>query len=97
MIYNPKSQYYQQYLAKRLRKIINKDLIDLTIRKEYLTWLPFETFQTRHGTAVVLSFYGDSDLVRQLMQKLSHKSRAYFVITTSFPELEYCELLSKFD
>ena len=40
--------------------------------------MPFDKLNTRNGTAIVLSYYGDRDDVCELMQKISHKSRAYF-------------------
>ena len=46
---------------------------------EYRKILPFRYLQSRNGTAIILSFYGDRDDVRILMQKVNHKTRAYFV------------------
>ena len=47
------------------------------IRDEYLTGLPF-SLKTRHGVAIVFSYYGDSEDVLEFMSKCSHTTRAYF-------------------
>lgn len=39
--------------------------------------LPFENIQTRLGSAMILSYYGDDGEVSQLMQRLSHKTWNY--------------------
>ena len=52
---------------------------DVAIRREYLHNISMKNLQSRMVIALVLSFYGDRDQVGVLMQKLSHRTRAYFV------------------
>ena len=41
--------------------------------------LPFGLLKSRISVATILSYFGYSDKVSDLMQGLSHKTRAYFV------------------
>ena len=41
--------------------------------------IPFGKLQSRAPVAIMLSFFGFNYQVQDLMQKLSHKTRAYFV------------------
>ena len=51
----------------------------MPIREDLLRVLPFEGIQSRHATAVILSFVGYLHQVPGILQKLSHKTRAYIV------------------
>ena len=53
--------------------------IRVQIREEYLKALPFGSIESRVPVALIWSYYGDTLEVSWLMQRLSHKTRAYFV------------------
>ena len=55
----------------------------IPVKCEHLKGLPFK-LKSRHGIAIVFSFYGDSDEVGQFMQKASHKTRSYYVNANRF-------------
>ena len=46
--------------------------------------MPF-SLQTRLGIATVLSLLGDGDVVGEIMQKASHKTRAYYINIKGLP------------
>lgn len=50
----------------------------MAIRDEFRRCQPF-ALKSRHGIAVVFSFFGDYAEVRDFMQNASNKTRAYFV------------------
>ena len=52
--------------------------LKVKISNKLLKKLPIKKLESRYAMAVVLSFYGDSMEVLELMQRLSHGTRAYF-------------------
>ena len=56
------------------------------IRQEYLKEQAFEQkINSRLCVAIFLSFFGKSQEVGQLMQTMSHKTRAYYQNVQGFP------------
>ena len=49
----------------------------IPIWKEFKKCLPFGALQSRHVTAIMLSYFGSNDWVYELMRCTSHKTRAY--------------------
>ena len=72
MLYDSISRYYLKFFIKKGQKE------GLSIRRKYLKSLPFRNLRTRLGTAVILSYFGDDEAVSRLLQRLSHRSRAFF-------------------
>ena len=52
---------------------------DVPIKENYLKLIPFEGLQARVPVAIIFSYFGFRDQVFDLMQVLSHTTRAYFV------------------
>ena len=57
-----------------------KNYVKVAIKEEYLSGLPFK-LRSRNSIAIVFSFFGDSEDVREFLQKASHRTRAYYVNT----------------
>ena len=81
MLYNPSSYFYKRYLsgANQALKMETSNGPDLSIRGTLLKCLPFGAIKARGPVAIVMSFYGNNEVVTGLMQTLSHKTRAYIV------------------
>ena len=45
--------------------------------------MPF-ALKTRYGIAIVFAFWDDDEEVKRLMQKASHKTRAYYINANGF-------------
>ena len=54
-----------------------KNEVYIAIREEHLRCLPFGVLKSRNASAVMLSFYGTSEIVYQMLRAVSHKTRAY--------------------
>ena len=55
-------------------------LVNVGIKKAHKKKFPFgQQLQTRVGVAVILSFLGDNEIVYYLLQRMSHKTRAYLI------------------
>ena len=55
-------------------------LVNVGIKKAHKKKFPFgQQLQTRVGVAVILSFLGDNETVYYLLQRMSHKTRAYLI------------------
>ena len=55
----------------------------MQIKENDLKGMPFK-LKTRYGIATVFSYYGDNEEVGELMQKISHMTRAYYVNINGF-------------
>ena len=55
----------------------------MQIKENDLKGMPFK-LKTRYGMVTVFSYFGDSEEVGELMQKVSHKTRAYYVNINGF-------------
>ena len=55
--------------AKDDKKVPN---LKVKIKKQYSRSLPFGRLQSRNGLAIVMSFYGNPDVVSDLMQTCNH-------------------------
>ena len=54
-----------------------KNEVYIAIREEQLRCLPFGPLKSRNVSAVMLSFYGTSEIVYQMLRTVSHTTRAY--------------------
>ena len=52
---------------------------EVSIKDERRKLMPFAKMQSRVTVAIMLGFLGDSDEILNLMQRLSHTTRAYLV------------------
>ena len=66
-------------ILQMLNTKVKVKVAKVAIKKQYLKAIPFGKLQSRAPVAIMLSFYGFNFQVQNLMQKLSHKTRAYFV------------------
>ena len=53
--------------------------VDVPIKENYSKLIPFLGLQARGPVANIFSYFGHKDQVSDLMQVLSHSTRAYFV------------------
>ena len=53
--------------------------IAVKIKEKYYKQLPVPSIVSRHALAIIWSFYGDRIELSRLMQRLNHKTRAYFI------------------
>ena len=67
-------------VQRRLSAKVNFET-EVEIKSDYRKVMPIGGVQSRHATAVILSFYGFDSEVCYLMQIMSHKTRAYIVNT----------------
>ena len=51
----------------------------VSMKDERRKLIPFAKMQSRVTVAIMLGFLGDSDEILNLMQRLSHTTRAYLV------------------
>ena len=71
------------YLDKFRRIRQNCRAVKVPIRADQLKGLPF-SLKSRNGIAIVFSFFGDNELVADLMQKTSHATREYYFHSLGF-------------
>ena len=73
-----------------------KNEVYIAIVEEHLRCLPFGALKSRNASAIMLSFFGTSELVYEMLRTVSHKTRAYitnavglkgFIIPTITPVL----------
>ena len=62
--------------AESNRKVL---YVRVGIRDEYYKLLPLGNLQARVGVATVLSYYGTNERVYYLLQRTTHKTRAYII------------------
>ena len=53
--------------------------LKVQVYHEVYKGIPFGNLSSRNVVAEILSYYGNSQMVASLMQKLSHLTRAYFI------------------
>ena len=71
--------HFKKFLESDVECIKKTQLkLKVGIKQEHKKNLPLGKLQSRVGSALVLSFFGDNDQVSNLMQTINHKTRAYF-------------------
>ena len=76
-------------VLKTTQESTNRTSLSLYSNKEFIQvpqtvqrprgQIPFKNFQSKLGIATVMTFFGDTDEVSSLMQRLSHKTYKYFI------------------